>query len=97
MSHKASLACAGAFAAAATLAGISPALSHTIVGNRVFPATLDIDDPGVNDEFTRPLFAYVPNPDGSNQYDFGFRMAKDDHGRFVVFHRQARSPISPTL
>jgi hypothetical protein len=36
MSHKASLACAGAFAAVATLAGISPALSHTIVGNRVF-------------------------------------------------------------
>ena len=50
MSHKASLACAGAIAAAATFAGIGPALSHTIVGNRVFPATLAIDDPGVNDE-----------------------------------------------
>jgi hypothetical protein len=49
MSHKTSLACTGAFAAAATLAGIPPANSHTIVGNRVFPATLDIDDPGVND------------------------------------------------
>ena len=47
MSHKASVACAGAIAAAATLAGIGPALSHTIVGNRVFPATLAIDDPGV--------------------------------------------------
>jgi hypothetical protein len=58
MSHKASLACAGAFAAAATLADISPALSHTIVGNRVFPATLDIDDPGVNDELALPSFAY---------------------------------------
>ena len=42
MSHKASLACTGAFAAAATLAGINPALSHTIVGNRVFPETLGI-------------------------------------------------------
>jgi hypothetical protein len=72
MSHKASLACTGAFAAAATLAGISPALSHTIVGNRVFPATLDIDDPGVNDEFAVPTFAYLANPDNSNEYDFNF-------------------------
>jgi hypothetical protein len=76
MSHKASLACAGAFAAAATLAGIGPALSHTIVGNRVFPATLDVDDPGVNDEFTAPLFSYVPNPDNSNAYGFGFEWQK---------------------
>jgi hypothetical protein len=76
MSHKASLACAGAFAAAATLAGISPALSHTIVGNRVFPATLEIDDPGVNDEFTVPFFTYAPNPDGSNQFDFGVEWQK---------------------
>ena len=44
MSHKASLACAGAFAAAASLAGIGSAFSHTIVGQRVFPATLAIDD-----------------------------------------------------
>jgi hypothetical protein len=76
MSHKASLACAGAIAAAATLACISPALSHTIIGNRVFPATLAIDDPGVNDEFTAPLFTYAPNPDGSNEYDFGFAWQK---------------------
>ena len=70
MSTKASLACAGAFAAAAVLAGIGPALSHTIVGNRLFPATIGIDDPGVNDELTLPSFAYVANPDGSLQYDF---------------------------
>jgi hypothetical protein len=76
MSYKTSMACAGAIAAAATLAGISPALSHTIVGNRVFPATLAIDDPGVNDEFTAPLFTYAPNPDGSDEYDFGFAWQK---------------------
>ena len=70
MSHKASLACAGAIAAAATLAGIGPALSHTIVGNRVFPATLAIDDPGVNDELGLPTFSYFPNPDNSNEFDF---------------------------
>lgn len=70
MSHKAPLACAGVFAAAATLAGIGPALSHTIVGDRVFPATIGIDDPGVNDELTLPTFAYVANPDDSLEYDF---------------------------
>jgi hypothetical protein len=70
MSHKVSLACAGAIAAAATFAGIGPALSHTIVGNRVFPATLAIDDPGVNDELGLPTFSYFANPDNSNEFDF---------------------------
>ncbi len=32
----------------------SPALAHEIVGNRFFPATLGIDDPGVNDELSIP-------------------------------------------
>jgi hypothetical protein len=49
------------------LIGISPAFAHTIVGNRVFPATLTIDDPGVNDELVLPAFAYLQtsNPDGT--------------------------------
>ncbi len=76
MSNKISPICAGAFVAAATLAGISPALSHTIVGNRVFPATLDIDDPGVNDELSVPTYSFLQNPDGSYEYDFGFEYAK---------------------
>jgi hypothetical protein len=81
MSHKASLACAGAFAAAAAFAGIGPALSHTIVGNRVFPATLTIDDPGVNDELALPAFAYsaATTPDGTLgpiSYTFGWEYAK---------------------
>ena len=42
----------------------------------MFPATLAIDDPGVNDEFTAPLFTYAPNPDGSTKYDFGFAWQK---------------------
>jgi hypothetical protein len=32
----------------------SPASAHEIVGNRFFPATLTIDDPGVNDELSLP-------------------------------------------
>ncbi len=53
-----------------------PAFSHTIVGNRVFPATLAIDDPGVNDELGLPMFAYIANPDNSNEFDFNFAYQK---------------------
>lgn len=58
---------ASAAAIAAFLMGISQAPAHTIVGNRVFPATLTIDDPGVNDELVLPAFAYMQtsNPDGT--------------------------------
>ncbi|QXX75657.1 hypothetical protein MHY1_02487 [Methylovirgula sp. HY1] len=61
---------------------IMPAAAHTIVGNRVFPATLTIDDPGVNDELALPAFAYMPgavNPDGtlgSDGYNLGWEYMK---------------------
>lgn len=76
MSHKTSLACAGVFAAAAALAGLGPALAHTIIGNRVFPATLAISDPGTNDELTLPTFAYTYNADGSQTYNWNFFYGK---------------------
>jgi hypothetical protein len=67
--------------AAALLAGAAPALAHTIVGDRVFPATLTIDDPGVNDELALPSFATMTsaNPDGSPgsiSYTLGWEYAK---------------------
>jgi hypothetical protein len=65
MSHKTSLARAGAFAAAAILAGTGPASTHTVIGQRIFPATLTIDDPGVDDELALPTFVYTNNADGS--------------------------------
>ena len=65
MSHKTSLACAGAFAAAAILAGIGPASTHTVIGQRIFPATLTVDDPGVDDELALPTFTWTNNADGS--------------------------------
>lgn len=39
---------------AAVLAAATAALAHEIVGNRFFPATLAIDDPGVTDELALP-------------------------------------------
>ncbi len=81
MSHKASTGLAGGLAAAAMLIGIGPALAHTIVGDRVFPATLTIDDPGVNDELALPAFAFATaaNPDGTTgpiSYTLGWEYAK---------------------
>ncbi len=75
---------AGAFAAtlaAALIAGAPAARAHTIVGDRIFPATLTIDDPGVNDELTLPAFSYMTaaNPDGSPgaiSYTLGWEYAK---------------------
>ena len=81
MSSKAFMAKAGALCAAAILIGAGPARAHTIVGNRVFPATLTIDDPGVNDELALPSFAYMAasNYDGTPgpiSYTLGWEYAK---------------------
>ena len=42
---------------AIALVSFSQATAHEIVGNRFFPATLGIDDPGVNDELSIPTVA----------------------------------------
>jgi hypothetical protein len=45
---------AGLSGLAIALVPLSPGVAHEIVGNRFFPATLGIDDPGVNDELALP-------------------------------------------
>jgi hypothetical protein len=45
---------AGLPALAIALVPLSGSIAHEIVGNRFFPATLGIDDPGVNDELSLP-------------------------------------------
>ena len=70
--------CAALTGTAATLASIGPALSHEIVGNRFFPATLTIDDPGVNDEMALPTvsaFKTVDDP-SVKQRDISAEFAK---------------------
>ena len=39
------------------LVPLGQSVAHEIVGNRFFPATLGIDDPGVNDELSIPTVA----------------------------------------
>jgi hypothetical protein len=63
------LACAGVFAAAET------AFGHGLAGDRVFPATLLIDDPAVGDELSLPTFTYQPQGP-TREYDYGFEWDK---------------------
>src|SRR5258707_14724745 len=39
---------------AIALVPLTQGVAHEIVGNRFFPATIGIDDPGVNDELSLP-------------------------------------------
>lgn len=45
---------AGLSGLAIAICPLSGSLAHEIVGNRFFPATLGIDDPGVNDGLSFP-------------------------------------------
>ena len=49
--------------AAVALISLTPASSHEIVGNRMFPATLAIDDPGVADELALPTVSMTKTGD----------------------------------
>ncbi len=49
----------------------STAQAHVVCGNRVFPTTLTMDDPGVSDEISLPTIALTPTPSGeSNGYAY---------------------------
>src|SRR5260370_17869012 len=52
--------------------------AHEIVGNRFFPATLAIDDPGVNDELSLPTVANFRTGDApsSRQRDISAEFSK---------------------
>ncbi len=64
--HNAALArtCRIAAVCAATFAAPS-AHAHAVVGDRVFPATLTVDDPGVGDEFDTQ-FGHIKLPDDND-------------------------------
>jgi hypothetical protein len=72
----------GIAALALTCATASPALAHAVCGNRVFPATLVMDDPGVSDELSFPTITYLPIPavngnPGGHSVDYGFEIDKN--------------------
>ncbi|MBB5467989.1 hypothetical protein OKW30_002493 [Paraburkholderia sp. Clong3] len=82
------------FAATALLLASSPAAAHAIAGDRVFPSTLAVDDPGVGDEAN---FEYghlrVPGDNGDqsiNTFSFEYdklitsRLALSVDGAYVM-------------
>ena len=64
--------------AAAALASGTAAHSHEIVGNRFFPATLTIDDPGVADELALPTITWSKTGDNpsAKEVDISAEYAK---------------------
>ena len=44
----------------------SAAAAHVVCGDRVFPTTLTMDDPGVSDEISLPTVGLTPTPSGEN-------------------------------
>jgi hypothetical protein len=68
---------AGALAGAAAALWLTPALPHAVCGDRIFPATLAIDDPGVTDELALPTLEWLPqNADGVGEFDANFSWSK---------------------
>ncbi len=57
------------------------ASAHAVCGNRVFPATLVMDDPGVGDELSLPTIQFAPIPAGGGNpsgqtVDYGYEWDK---------------------
>jgi hypothetical protein len=68
---------AGALAGAFVAGGTAAAQAHAVCGDRIFPATLAIDDPGVTDELTLPTVQWLPqNSDGVGELDASGSWAK---------------------
>src|SRR5215470_16389193 len=62
------------------------ATAHEVVGNRFFPATLNIDDPGVNDELAIPTISRFKNGDDppAKQLDISGEFAKRITESFAI-------------
>src|SRR6516165_11846641 len=71
---------------AAALVPIPQAVAHEIVGNRFFPATLEVDDPGVNDELSIPTVDAFNTGDvpSVRQRDFSAEFSKRITEAFAI-------------
>ena len=93
---------AGLYGLAILLVPIGEGFAHEIVGNRFFPATLGIDDPGVNDELSVPTIAVFKTGDDPTfkQRDISGEFSKritDAFGvSFGVTHTHFGAPGGPT-
>jgi len=88
---------AGLSGLAIMLVPLSESLAHEIVGNRFFPATLGIDDPGVNDELSIPTVAAFTTGDNPSfkQRDISGEFSKRITEAFAVSFGSIYSHFSP--
>src|SRR5437588_8395653 len=77
---------AGLSGLAIALNPLSRSAAHEIVGNRFFPATLGIDDPGVNDELSVPTVSSFKTGDDPSfrQLDFSAEFSKRITEAFAI-------------
>jgi hypothetical protein len=87
---------AGLSGLAIALLPLGESLAHEIVGNRFFPATLGIDDPGVNDELAFPTVSSFKTGDDPSfrQRDFSGEFAKRITEAFAVSFGSTYSRLS---
>ena len=78
--------CAALLGLAAALASCIKVDAHEIAGNRLFPATLTTDDPGVNDELAVPTISYLKNGDdpSAKQLDISGEYSKRITDAFAI-------------
>ena len=92
-----------AMLAAGLTASATIAQAHEIVGNRFFPATLAIDDPGVNDELAFPTISSSKTGDDPSfkQLDvsgeFSKRITEDFAVSFAPTWSRLYAPGGPTM
>jgi hypothetical protein len=72
--------------------------AHEIVGNRLFPATLNVDDPGVNDELAVPTISKFKNGDdpSTRQLDFSGEYSKRITDAFAISVGSTWTRLSPS-
>src|SRR6202162_2778150 len=82
---------------------LNAAGAHEIVGNRFFPATLAIDDPGVNDELApQTTAAFKSGGDPSFKQlnisgEFSKRITEDFAVSFAAPHTKLYDPGGPAM
>src|ERR1035437_7783106 len=88
---------AGLSGLAIALVPLGEGVAHEIVGNRFFPATLTIDDPGVNDELAFPTVSSFKTGDDPSfrRRDISGEFSKRITEAFAVSFGSTYSHLGP--
>ena len=86
-----------------TFVPVANAFAHCIVGNRFFPATLNVDDPCIADELSLPTIEVFKNGDNPSAQEldisgeFSKRITEDFGVSVGSTWTQLRPPGGPTV